>query len=524
MKRNRLLKFHVLLPVWLCLFFVASCRGAEAEPFEAQGSAGRPVIRRLDEIPQSIDIKNLPEMLNAEEEDLQAFRQMIQPDKWIRTLAIHKDQQDSISGMKSVPPVITQRFAGIENTGNNQPDSILAVGPAHVMVAVNTNVALYTRAGTRRFITSFEDWFSPLAPIAGGSVIFDPRVLYDQYTHHYAFLCTTRRSDHRSWILLSVSKTGDPLGEWSFWAIDMQLNGASRVDLWADFPRLGVDQNALYVTSNMYTFGTYIFRYSKILVLRKSDVYSSNHLVFHEFRQMVDATGVPAHSIEPAHSYGMAPEEFFVNTRQDAADRITLWKVTFPAAGVPALKKFTVGVSSFTAPPQALQKGGGAVINTATEGTGVLSVIYRKGSIYTVFPVAKNWGAGKVSALRYTQIAPTGAVLDEITYGADGIYYYMPAIGVDSKGNVFLAFNRSSSSEFAGFFVAAKKSDNPAFSDRVPLQTGLSNYGIVFRGTNIARWGDYNGITVAGDDSIWAFGQYASTFTEWQTVVAKLSY
>lgn len=498
----------------------------------AEGLERRPVFATPLQLAQGTYRNFNDETLNADEEDpgelQREFRFLnVVP----RIVPQHRDQLDRRPAGRaaiatSAPPVVTKSFPGISNTGTNQPDSIVAVGPAHVLVAVNTVLGLYTRAGQRRFQIAFEDWFSPLAGTWGGATLFDPRVLYDQYSGHYIFLCTARRSDHRSWYLLSVSKTSNPQGPWGFWVFDMQLNGTARVDLWADFPRLGVDANALYLTANMYTFGTYIFRYSKIRVLRKSDVYAFGELPFTEFRQMVDAAGAYAHSIEPAHSYGPAPSEFLVNTRMDAADKITVWKITATPGTKPTLVKIPVAVSSFQAPAPAQQKGGGALINAAAEGTGVLSAVYRKGFLYTVFPIAKNWGSGQVSALRYYQIASNGALVEEVTYGSDGVSYYMPAVAVDSKGNVILAFTRSSASEFAGFFVAGKKATKPPaeFSSSIPLQKGLANYKIVFRGSNIARWGDYNGITAGGDDTFWAYGQYAASATEWQTVVAQLAY
>src|SRR5262249_41772456 len=159
-------------------------------------------------------------------------------------------------------------FPGIPPPSTAQPDSIIAVGPNHVLIAVNTTVAIMTKAGRTRFATTFEHWFSPLHNIPRGYNFFDPQLLFVQYNELYIFLCNARRADHRSWYLLSVSKTSNPEGEWAFWAVDMQLTEGVRPDLWADFPRLGVDPRAVYLTANMYTFQTYFFRFGKIRVIK----------------------------------------------------------------------------------------------------------------------------------------------------------------------------------------------------------------------------------------------------------------
>jgi hypothetical protein len=196
----------------------------------------------------------------------------------------------------------------------------------------------------------------------GGSTYFDPQLLYDQYQRRWIFMCDARRgTDRRSWYLLSVSKTSNPQGEWAFWAMDMQQTGGGRVDLWADFPRLGVDADAVYLTANMYTFRTYIFKFGKIRVLKKNELYSFGRLT-------------------------TSPRGYLVNTRNDAGNKITVWAVNTTAQ--PTLTRIPVSVSSYQTPPQAQQKGGGAVINTATEGTGALSAVFRGGFLYTAHAIS----------------------------------------------------------------------------------------------------------------------------------------
>lgn len=515
---------------------VPSSDREDSLPIVSEGSAPTAVLADVSKLAQRAERNVMVEELNPEEElEYERVPNTLSPAASPRVLPQHQDEIDTSSSTDRpevfradavAPPTLSPVFPGIGNTGKGQPDSIIAVGPAGVLVAVNRVVALYSKNGHRLFQTSFDNWFSPLDNIYQGANTFDPRVLYDQYTGRYVFLVTARGAGRRSWILLSVSKTSNPRGEWAFWALDMQINGTSRDDtVWADFPRLGVDQKALYITSNMYSF-TYRFHYSKIRVLKKSDVLKFGTLPWVEFRRMVDASGVQAHSIEPAHSYGSAPAEFLVNTNSEGGDHITLWKIFQDAHDATKLARIVVPVTSFALPPLAQQRGGGAIINTATEGIGPLSVIYRFGSIYTVFPVSKDWGSGAVSALRYYQLTPTGSVTREVTYGSDKNHYFMPSLAVDTTGGVVMAFSKCSPSQFAGFYYTGRRKTDPAgkFSRSMPMQAGFANWQVVFRGSNIGVWGDYNGITAAGDGSFWAFGQYAATRTEWQTVIGRLKY
>lgn len=539
----RLNRFFVLSAALLLLF--ASRPYAQHAPglsvlsrfYESIASeTGSPVVVSLAQIPQGSGRTSLFDMYNAGEEEEEYEGELsLLPQIEPAQIAQHFDREDfsapSSAGQPRVSPnvaapLLKTSFAGIAPPGLTQPDSIISVGSTRIMVAVNTTVAIYNKAGQRRFQTTFDQWFAPLAPVAGGSTLFDPQLLFDQYTGHYLFLCDARRADHRSWLLFSVSKTSDPEGAWAFWAIDMQLTGATRSDLWADYPRVGVDQNAIYLSANMWTFRTFIFRYAKIRVLKKSEVYAFGGLTTYEFSQMIDATGVYAARIHPAHSYGVAPIEYMANTRNDQGNKITMWAVSNSNVK-PVLSMIPVNVTTYQTPPQALQKGGGAVINTATQGTGVLSAVYRNGFFYTAHAIAKDWGHGPVSAIRYYQLGTSGQVAQEITYGSADLSYYMPAVTVNSKGDVVMVFNRSGKAQFAGIYYAGRKAADPpgTFSASAALHPGEANYAVTFKGTNIGRWGDYSGIAVdPANQSFWMYSEFAKAGDEWNSVIGQAGY
>lgn len=423
----------------------------------------------------------------------------------------------------AVAPVLKSKFAGIPNATAAQPDCIITVGPNHIMIAVNTEVAIYTKTGQKLFQTSFAEWFRSLD--IGTNNLFDPKVLYDQYSGHYIFLCNARRADARSFFLFSVSKTSDPTGPWAFWTLDMQLNGTARQDiLWADFPRLGVDEKAIYLTGNMTTFNSYLFKYPKLRILKKSQVYSFGKLTWRDFWKMKDGTGYNAYSMEPAHSYGPAPVGYLVNTSPFTASILTLWTVTGATTAHPVLTKKAIHVSSYTFPPLALQKGGGAQL--ATRECGVYNAVSINGLIYTAHNMSRDWGSGPVSAIRFYQVKTNGELVQEITYGADKFYYFYPAVTADSKGNVVMGFNKSSAGTFAGLFYTGRKATDPPgkFQPSIRLASGLANFKVVFKDTNVGRWGDYAGIALDANDSIYFYGQYASAPFAWSTLVAQFFY
>ena len=131
-----------------------------------------------------------------------------------------------------------------------------------------------------------------------------------------------------------------------------------------------------------------------------------------------------------------------------------------------------------------------------------------------------------MSAIRFYQIKTDGQLFQEITYGKNGYFYFYPVVMVDSRDNVILGFNRSSGSTFAGIFFTGRKSTDPVgkFQDLGRVAPGRTYYSVVFRGSEIGRWGDYNGIALDSDDSVYFYSEYVKTNDQWDSFVGQLQY
>jgi hypothetical protein len=441
----------------------------------------------------------------------------------------HSIQQDS-SGINSVAdmrfnavPSLIFKTPGIPQTDFSPPDPTLAVGSRNVLIAVNRVLAIYSKDGNKLFETTMKSWFGRL-PDASSASFYDPRVSYDQYSGHYLVLSdAVRPRDGRSWYFLAVSRTRDPMGSWAMYELDMQLNGNKRAQIIADFPGIGFDPSAVYLTGNMFR-STGSFAYGKIRVLRKSELYSFGALHWSDFWNMIDATGVAAKNIQPAHCFGATPVGYVANTNEAKGDQFTLWKISNPGSSTPTLSSIAVPVSSYLVPPNAVQKGSN--IRISTNDSGLTSAVFRNGSLFTAQALAWDWGSGTVSAIRLYQISKDGNVLQEITYGADGKYYFFPDVIADSSGNISVIFNRSSASEFAGMFYSGRRgTDAPGMlRSAVRVQAGLASYKDPNR-NGLDPWGDFNGIALDPvDKTVWLFSEFVKSTTSWGTQIGQVSF
>src|SRR5262249_20612515 len=147
-------------------------------------------------------------------------------------------------------PTASMNFAGIGATGWLPPDCTMATGPQHVLLSVNSSVAIYTKAGAvalpQRTLTQ---WFANVAP--QGVTIFDPKALYDQHAGRWVLLAVAvQNSPKKSPYLLSVSNSSNPVGPWRNYALDATKDGNLSPTNSAAFPRPGVGNLPVFLPAH----------------------------------------------------------------------------------------------------------------------------------------------------------------------------------------------------------------------------------------------------------------------------------
>jgi hypothetical protein len=421
----------------------------------------------------------------------------------------------------SEAPTSSNNFAGIASTGWIPPDCTMAVGPQHVLLSVNSSVAIHSKAGGAVMLQrTLTQWFSN---VAQGLTIFDPKALYDQHTGRWVLLAVAfRNNPNVSVHLLSVSNSANPLGLWRNYSFNAMVDGVKPTNNWADYPALGVDNQALYVTSNMFAFGGG-FQYAKIRVIPKTGPYSGGAASFFDFVGMRNADNTMAFTVQPCHTFGAPQVEYLVNSGFPAGNYLTLWHITNPT-GTPALTRQQVPVSPYSLAPNADQSGGAPPLNTGD--VRVLHAIFRGDSIWTAFTTAHNWGGAlNRAAIQWCQIrAAVPTLVQQGIYGTANLHYFYPASCPDNNGNMTMVFSRSGPGEFGSILYTGRRSTDPlgTLQGSALLKAGLAHYArLDTSGRN--RWGDYNGIASdpANPRLTWFYSEYVSAVDTWGTWVGS---
>ena len=166
-----------------------------------------------------------------------------------------------------------------------------------------------------------------------------------------------RNSTSQSWLNLAVSKTSHPTGpgtnDWFFYRLEMTLtvNGTS---YWGDYPGLGSDGQAVYVTFNMFDFPittNSALLDSQIIILNKADL---NRGVLN-FRRVFAPDGISGTLVPASVIGGNNPGNKAYFVQVSLPTFIAVWALTDPLGSPVLLPPFQLPV-----PPNGGLPGGGA--------------------------------------------------------------------------------------------------------------------------------------------------------------------
>ncbi|MCH8044798.1 MAG: hypothetical protein IID44_13880 [Planctomycetes bacterium] len=421
-------------------------------------------------------------------------------------------------------PTPAGNFEGIKATGWLPPDCTAATGPDHVLLSVNSSVAIYTRSGTQKLQRTLTQWFGN---VITGSTIFDPKLLYDQYEGRFVLVAVARNNSAKtSSFLISVSATSDPTGMWHNYRMDAKKDGNTSTNNWADYPAIGIDDKALYISANMFKFAGG-FSYVKVRVIPKAAPYSGGTIAFTDLVNLKNQDGSLAFTVQPCHQFGSPGSMSLVNSLFPTGRSLTLWSLNDPL-GTPALSRRTVSTDAYSLPPNAAQKGNNDPLNTGD--VRMLHAVVRDGAVWCAMTTAEDWNTSTtVAAIHWFQInATSGTLVQQGVYGASGFHYFYPAITPDANGSMVIVFSRCSPTEFASIRYTGRRATDSVgqLQNSALLKSGEANYvGKDTGGRN--RWGDYAGISLDPINSrtVWFYSMYADKpANTWGTWVGSAAF
>ena len=461
----------------------------------------------------------------------------------------------AFSGPAPASPVFGGSFTSMTeftDSSSIPPDAAVAAGPMQVVDVVNGRIKTFNRNGSQASSASLQAFFSALgAPATDGP--FDPRAFYDPYLGRFWVVAasshdsTTADPPNRSSFLIALSNGSDASAGWQLFAMDATLNSDIPTGNWCDYPMLGVDAQAIYLSCNMFSFPTTAStpQYAKVRIMTKDQFVANTCCSWYDFWNLREAAlGVsPAYTVQPARMYGasVGDGEYMVDAHTFCIlctpHTLEVWHITNAqdccngSSAAPILDQAAHDVGAYPTPPGARQPATSTTIDT---GDGrLLYGFWKNGHLSTGQNLGCTFGG---ACIAYTELAITGGLsgistVSDFEYGAVGVDYLYPAVDVNSAGNMSMVFSLSSSTQF----ISTSYTGIPASStctdcvDGPELQIGAGQSTYVqfdcTPGTSNCnprnRWGDYSAAAADPDGvGIWVHGEFSGSAGIWQTQVA----
>ena len=425
----------------------------------------------------------------------------------------------------AVSPAPAQDFVGLDDIRNLYsgyryipPDTDGAVGLTKIMSGLNNNYRIFTKStGAVLSTVGCETFWSGL----GIAWPFDPKTLYDPINDRWiaVMLANDEIDAYDSAILLGLSETSDPSGQWSLYRITAD---PTKVD-WADFPTVGFNKDFIAINVNMFGNEDWNYHGSEMLIVDYPQLRAGTFTGWMAYGTQYTAS--------PGASYSPTDDKLYVvNQPWDAPGTYSVDTITRnPKTGAPM---YTFGPArdrglTWTSPwdnilPQKATAEVPDPMKIECQDDVVRSTpVVRDGSIYYTQTIGLPAG-GTLShtAILWTRLsAATGGVIDgglieDPTATADngGKWYAYPHIAVNKAGDALVGFSEFSSAEWPSAAYAMRAGTDPAGYMRAPVvyKAGEDLYQKDY-GSGRNRWGDYSKAQVdpSNDADLWVVDEYS---------------
>jgi hypothetical protein len=322
-----------------------------------------------------------------------------------------------------------------------------------------------------------------------------------------------RSSDHAAEIVIAASYwTGtQEYGSWNNWAFDVSHGHTV-------YPQklfAGETNNAIVIASDMADWNGN-FQFSEIWEIPKAGLYPAGGqpMTYHYFTPLKNADGSPARGLVPAVSYLDNSYTYLLNAYDPGtklANQVTLWRIDTGNPAAPGLSYWTVSVNNFGNPPNAEQAGSN--VGITTWDASFTSAVLQTNGLWATQTTGCFPSGEQVlrSCLRWYQFNGPSVVQDGM-YSQTGAHLFFPSIAANSKGDVTVAFNASSSQADVGLYYTGRRASDPpnTLHGIAQLQKGDGCFVRPLGTSNPMSGATAVSLDLSDNASFWIFGAYAA--------------
>jgi hypothetical protein len=413
------------------------------------------------------------------------------------------------------------------------PDTHGAVGANQFVEVVNQKLAVYSKETPPKLLksVSLSSFFGYTAPPPG---LFAPRVIYDRTWKRWIVIANAlHESAGVQKLLIAVSKKSDATG--AFYVVrdfnaDVSQNGEFN-----DFPQLGIDQDAVIVTTNVFGDETLDSPYvrSQVITFAKAKAYNGLALE----AQFIDA-GQPG-TLAPPVVLDANPNTFLIAAAPidyPNGTSLRLFTLTNSSRGSAASLAGPVSVplaAPYGMPADAQQFGTTDTLLTGDARFGNVSTQVDD-TLWQTHTVEN--GNGLPTPVWYKINTQTHTVTEAgVFYSSQTSFDFNASIVANQEGDMFVTWSSTDPNpdlgypaanaqvRFSGRIVGDPETD---ISPGTALFTSLSFYSPdpAFYGPAPWPWGSYSAITIdpASDTQAWLVNQKINSASRWGSQIGRI--
>ncbi|MFT5289682.1 MAG: PKD repeat protein [Planctomycetota bacterium] len=372
------------------------------------------------------------------------------------------------------------------------PDPDIAVGPDRIVTQVNGRIRIFDKSGGQLMDLNTNGAAGFWGAQGGEDFIFDPVNTYNTHSDRFFMMNSEIASTDLFVFAASTSSSPSNTNDWHKYRVQV-----SPTCNFPDFPNLGFNQDAYFVTTDCFNGGG-----NRAYIFDRTVVESGVAITSIPSVQM--SSGLQ--SLGAIKRYDAGSTGYFISAGFSGGSTLKLQAITNPTT-TPSVTSFTVAVSSFSSPPDAVQMG--TSNRLATIDNRIKHGVVRDDVLWATHNVA----AGGIARVRWYEIDLNGwptsgsnpAVLNQgdIDLGS-GIYNWFGEIAVNANGDAVIAYNRSSANEFPSIEYVTRFAGTSDFVDPCPIQISAVSY-------SGSRYGDYSGLVIdpSDDNRFWSHHEYS---------------
>ena len=439
------------------------------------------------------------------------------------------EQKPSGGNVPVEGPLSTLKFVGATECDGPggcwvPPDVAGAIGKSNWISASNDVIEIHSKAGTLQKINSLNGFFG-----YSTESMFDPAVQYDEeYQRWIVTADAFAESTSTQYFAVAVSQTSSATGKW--WIYFTNTNGFTGTGSFFDYPHVGISQDAVLITANVFGSSSFLGAYT--FALAKAHIYNGFGWSVPVFKGLFATLQPPHQLLTDQNGYA------WFASAQPGSGTIQMYAMSFPANpnDTGLFGPYNVTGASNLFPPAAAQP-----TSCAPAGANLDSLDGRFQNAGTqngdVYYQVHTTGQFSVPTPRYYVItgllsfAPVIAVTNAFYGAGTSTNDFNPSIASDHNGNMAVTWSSTDPARGinASMYFADTKSGYFANSSGTNIFQSASCY----TGVGTSRWGDYSQVTLdpgtgatANVDSkiFWITNETIPSASFWSTEVAKVAF